>query len=236
MKFNKPTLITLTAPTCSGKTFLIEKLVELGLPRVVGTTTRQPRDGEVDGVDYYFITPLQCEKWEAEGKYVELVEFRGVKYGTTHTEIDAKMAGDVPPVLILEPEGLKAYEKICKTKGWDIFKVYVSTTEKIRLDRLSARTAADIAAILKHFHNDHLDCFGYNVQFAAETTKLPTEKIDKIIKTHTDRLLSITGDERLWQTKNTWDAIVPGNDINKALSYIEQGIKCRNSPKGVVTT
>ena len=58
MKFNKPTLITLTAPTASGKSYLLERLTRMGLPRVVGTTTRAPRQGEVEGVDYYFITPL----------------------------------------------------------------------------------------------------------------------------------------------------------------------------------
>ena len=212
MKFNKPTLITITAPTCSGKTFLIERLQSLGFNRIVGFTTRKQRASEVDGVDYYFITVEDAHRLDKEGKLAETASFRGNMYGVTHAEMAGKMDGEMAPVIILEPQGLKSYEKICVEQGWDIFKIYVTVPEATKLDRLNRRTAADL-----------LDADN-------------EDEILSIVKTHTSRVTSITGEERTWQTQNTWDAIIPGDDINKALSFIEQGIKCRNSPKGVLTT
>ena len=56
MKFDRPTLITLTAPTCSGKSYLVDILHrEHGLQKILSTTTRDPRQGEIQGIDYDFI-------------------------------------------------------------------------------------------------------------------------------------------------------------------------------------
>lgn len=233
-KFNKPTLITITAPTCSGKNYLLDHLLNLGYTKIVGTTTREPREGEINGIDYHFISRERSLEIETSGEFAEVVEFRGNRYGVTNFEMEEKLASG-SPVIILEIEGLAQYEKICSDKGWDIFKVYVTVPEATKIKRLNQRTADDLRGAIKKWQSGHLDIFGVTVYHDRFTTIEPGV-IDKIIETHTSRLLSITGDERLWQTRNTWDAIVPGDDINKALSFIEQGIKCRNSPKGVLTT
>lgn len=229
MKFNKPTLVTITAPTCSGKTYLMNRLMEMGYPQIVSTTTRAPREGEVNGVDYWFIKREESRALEINGDYAELIEFRGNFYGTTHAELNRKIYGDMPPLLILETKGLSAYEKICLDNEWNIFKIYVTTPEPVRIQRLNQRTAEDIRAAVKKFHDEHVDtCWGLTVQFDHHKN-VEQDVINKIIETHTSRLLSITGDERLWQSQHTWDAIVPGDDIEKALSFIEQGIKWQNS-------
>lgn len=50
----KRTLVTLTGPSCTGKSTVARKLVELGFVELISTTTRTPRQGEVEGVHYYF--------------------------------------------------------------------------------------------------------------------------------------------------------------------------------------
>lgn len=211
MKFNKPTLVTLTAPTCSGKSYLLAHLTKLGFSQIVGTTTRDPRPGEYEGEDYFFITMDQSETMEAAGEFAEIAEFRGNRYGVTHAEMAKKLNSKRPPIVILEPGGLADYEKYCIKHDWDIFKVFVTVPEKLKLERLNARTVSDIY-------------------------ESPTSARKKIIETHTSRLLSITGDERLWQTRNTWDAIVPGDDVEKALDMISKGIEWRNSQNAQQTT
>lgn len=209
MNFDKPTLITITAPTCSGKTFLIETLQARGYSRIVGFTTRAPRDGEVDGKDYYFLTRFEAQELEDKGLLAETAEFRGNRYGVTHEEMAKKMSGgDFPPVLILEPQGLESYITYCAENGYDIFKVYVTVTEQKKLDRLNARTAQDLLQV-----DDE-------------------DSILRLVKSHTDRALSITGDERTWLSKHTWDAVVPGDDLQKAIDMIELGIEWRNKAKG----
>ncbi len=54
------------------------------------------------------------------------------------------------------------------------------------------------------------------------------DTLSKIISTHTDRLLSIAGEERYWLITRIWDAIVPGDDLNKALDMLSQGVEWRN--------
>jgi len=205
LKFNKPTLITITAPTCSGKNFLMEALqTELNFNRIVSTTTREKRDGEIEGVDYYFISELESVLKERDAQFAELVTFRGTRYGVTHTEMNGKMSGPNPPMVILEPNGVEIYEKMCIANGWDIFKIYIHTVESVRLERLLNRTIKDFMAA---------------TSIAAQ---------DKVLKTHIDRTLSIVGDERRWSQSNSWNAIIPGDNIKVALAMVEYGIAWRN--------
>jgi hypothetical protein len=108
-------------------------------------------------------------------------------------------------MVILEPQGLAAYKKICAANNWDVYSVYVSTVESERIRRLAARTTTE-----------------------ALLTQGDTAKMKKVIDTHTDRLLSITGEERQWSNTNIWDAIIPGDDLEKALEYIQRGVNYRN--------
>lgn len=208
--FTRPTLVTLTAPTCSGKSYLLNELTQRAMfSRIVSTTTRAQRPGEKAGLDYDYITREQSLAMEANGEFFELIEFNGTRYGVTNDQMQRAMSCPQPPIVILEPQGLEIYRQKCAERGWDIFQVYVNTTEEVKLDRLRARTNA------------------------AMTRALRDKTIDKDAATnalaeHARRYKSITGDERRWISLFNWDAIVPGDDVEKAISMIEQGIKWRN--------
>src|SRR3990167_8748151 len=141
LKFDRPTLLTITAQTCSGKNFLMAALErELGFTQIVSTTTRAQRAGEGNGKGYWFISDAQSRAMEENGESAELITFRSVRYGVTHAEMNTKMYGNTVPMVILEPQGLAAYKKICVDNGWDVYTVYVSTVESTRIARLNART------------------------------------------------------------------------------------------------
>lgn len=205
LKFDHPTLVTLTAPTCSGKSVILNALTDRGCGRIVSTTTRYRRIGETEGVDYRYISTKESMELEEADAFFELINFRGTRYGVTHAEMEGKMAGEFAPVVVLEPVGLAIYEQKCREHGWNIYKVYISTPEPIRLNRLDYRTADD----LKN----------------ADTA----ESRLKVLQAHTDRVLSITGDERLWQSSNIWDAVVPGTNLTEALDLLVAGAKWRNA-------
>lgn len=212
LKFNRPTLVTITAPTCSGKNYLMEGIErKFGWNRIVSTTTRQRRKGEIDGKDYYFITDVQSRLMEDRDQFAELIEFRGIRYGVTHEEMDRKLADPRPPMVILEPEGLQAYKKICQANGWDVFTIYVSTVEKLRIQRLNNRTVADLQNAVSE------------------------KSVRSFIEWHTDRLLSIVTEERRWSQTTEWNVIAPGTDLVKAIEYIELGVKRQNSLTSVPT-
>lgn len=208
-KFNKPTLITLTGPTASGKSYLLEKLVERGFARIVSTTTRLPRKGEREGIDYFFISEEESKKIEALDGFAELVEFQGVRYGVTRHEFASKMTGESPPIIIFTPDGLEQYGTLCKENGWGMFTVYVHVVEYKRIARLNERTIQDLLE---------------NVQCSNDYKTT----INNLVTQHTNRILSITDVERRWSNVRLWDAIVPGDDIEKAIENIRLGIKNKN--------
>lgn len=221
IKFDKPTLVTFTAPTCAGKTYIFDHLTlgkEPMCTRIISTTTRKPRQGEIEGVHYYFISEEQSKAMEAAGDFAELVVFRGVRYGVTKAEMAAKMNGELTPLVILEPNGVKQYEELCEQNGWDIFKVFVQVSEETRIGRLSGRTAMDIRNKV-----EKLMTGGPGAPIILPALMLTA--IEEQLAIHTDRLTSIVGEERTWYDSNVWDAVVPGNDIEKAIMRILAGIE-----------
>lgn len=66
----------------AGKTFLANHLYELGYNRSVSCTTRDPRENEIEGYDYYFITKEEFEKRIREGYFAEYQSVNGIYYGT----------------------------------------------------------------------------------------------------------------------------------------------------------
>ena len=82
-------VFVITGPSGVGKGTLIrglrERLPELELS--VSATTRAPRPGEVDGVDYYFLTDAEFEKRVQSGQFVEHAGYAGRRYGTLREEL-----------------------------------------------------------------------------------------------------------------------------------------------------
>lgn len=225
-RFDRPTLITLTAPTCSGKSYLLNEMTARGdFARIVSTTTRSKRPGETEGVDYYFISTARSLQMEAAGDFFELIEFNRTRYGVTESEMQAKMTSGIPPVVVLEPQGLEIYTKKCTERGWGIFKVYVHTTESVRLERLLHRTldaAWGVVDTLSPAPGRYSQAF---FEVASDEAK---KTLATAINEQHRRLLSITGDERRWSNLFSWDAIVPGDNVEKAIGMIKHGIEWRN--------
>jgi guanylate kinase len=84
-------LLIFTAPSGAGKTTIVRHLLSQfpELAFSVSATTRNRRAHEVDGHDYYFLTPDDFRQKVAEGAFVEWEEvYEGLCYGTLHSEID----------------------------------------------------------------------------------------------------------------------------------------------------
>lgn len=88
-------LIILTGPASSGKDTIMRALLQKypDMKRVISTTTREKRPGEIEGKDYYFVTKEQFEQMIKEGKFSEYVEFHNNFYGTTKVELAPLSAG-----------------------------------------------------------------------------------------------------------------------------------------------
>jgi guanylate kinase len=73
----------------------------------VSATTRQPRPGEQDGVDYHFLTREEFERRIAEGQFIEHADYAGRSYGTLRSEVEDRLREGVPVVLEIEVQGAR---------------------------------------------------------------------------------------------------------------------------------
>lgn len=97
-------LVVFQGPSASGKTTL---QAVLGLPRIVTWTSRAPRQGEIDGVDYHFTERKTLEQMMNEGKMLETSEYRGHLYGTSLSSIEDTAGGAGLRSIVLDPSGAR---------------------------------------------------------------------------------------------------------------------------------
>ena len=85
----RPLLILISAPSGGGKTTLCERLLSEfdSITYSVSCTTRAPREGEVDGTDYFFITEEEFERRVQAGEFLEHALVHGHRYGTLREAI-----------------------------------------------------------------------------------------------------------------------------------------------------
>ena len=110
---NKGRLIVFSAPSGCGKgTMLEEILKDKRFAVSVSATTRKPREGEIDGVNYHFLTREDFEQRIADGKFIEHAEYCQNLYGTLSSEVDGRLEQGLNVILEIEPQGaMKVREK-----------------------------------------------------------------------------------------------------------------------------
>src|SRR4029077_6906744 len=102
-------VFVITGPSGVGKGTLIRGLRER-LPQLelsVSATTRPPRPGERDGVDYHFLSGERFDELLAAGQFVEHADYAGRRYGTLRSELDGRIGRGVPVVLEIEVQGAR---------------------------------------------------------------------------------------------------------------------------------
>jgi guanylate kinase len=102
-------VFVITGPSGVGKGTLIRGLMERHpqLELSVSATTRAPRPGESDGVDYHFLTREEFDRRVADGDFVEHADYAGRSYGTLRSELEDRVRAGMPVVLEIEVQGAR---------------------------------------------------------------------------------------------------------------------------------
>jgi guanylate kinase len=102
-------VFVITGPSGVGKGTLIRGLMERlqDLELSVSATTRAPRAGETDGVDYHFLGREEFDRRVAQGDFVEHADYAGRSYGTLRSELEDRVVAGTPVVLEIEVQGAR---------------------------------------------------------------------------------------------------------------------------------
>lgn len=105
----KPFILVLSSPSGGGKTTIARALLTAreNLGFSISATTRAPRSGEKDGVDYHFLTVDEFVERRERGEFLEWAEYSGNLYGTLEAEVERVLGEGRHVVLDIEIEGAK---------------------------------------------------------------------------------------------------------------------------------
>lgn len=147
----KGKLFIVSGPSGSGKSTITKKVRDiLNIPLSISATTRKPRVGEVDGVDYYFLTTNEFEKKIENDEFFEYANVHGNYYGTLISQIDKKLELGQNVILEIDVQG----GIIAKSKRPDAILIFCRTEdENILENRLRERNTDSEEIILKRLEN-----------------------------------------------------------------------------------
>ena len=119
-------------------------MVQRGIQKIISYTTRPPREGEVDGVDYHYISDEEFRRELENGFFAEHTIYRDWYYGT------AKQDCNENTVLVANPHGLR---QIKRMNDITVDSFYVKTSGRIRLIRMLNR-GDDIMECFRRYFSD----------------------------------------------------------------------------------
>lgn len=182
----KGKIIVVAAPSGCGKSTIINALLDAGdlnLGFAVSATTRPPRQGETDGVNYYFMSEEDFRDAIAEGRFVEFEEvYPGRFYGTLHSEIERITGQGHNIILDLDVNGALGVKKLYPQSAMTVF-IEPPSIEELRR-RLEFRGTETTEVI-----DVRVDRAQYEMSRSAEFDRvIVNDKLDEAIR-HTHNLI-----------------------------------------------
>ncbi len=189
-------LIVLSAPSGCGKDTICRELLgkNKNLWHSVSCTTRKPRSGETEGVDYYFLTKEEFEDKIKNDEFIEYAMYNGNYYGTLKDKVVQRLQKGTDVILVIEVQGaLQIKQKIEEA----IFIFILPPTMKELKKRLENRKTETKEMVLKRFkkaYEELNEITKYNYVVINDTIENATNKIESILiseKCRVDRIEEI---------------------------------------------
>ena len=202
---NKGDLIIISGTTCAGKGTVIKKLLANHNDIVLSTsyTSRPKRDSEVDGVDYYFVTPEEFERKIKNGDFLEYAQVQyGAYYGTPKKEVLELLNSGKDVILEIDVQGAKQIKELYPSTIL-IFIMAPSMREVKR--RIMMRGDENIDQIISRFkvaYNEINQINAYNYVVVNDDLDNAVAKVEAILtseKLRVDRIeeLSVENEEEI---------------------------------------
>ena len=157
----QPLLYIVSAPSGAGKTSLCRRVSSLvnWITYSISYTTRDPRPGEVDGVDYFFVSPQVFVEMKERGDFLETAEVYGNHYGTARSQIESSFAKGKDVLVDIDIQGARTM----RASDIPSISVYIlPPSYAVLRQRLSARAQDSEATIKKRLDRAKNEIISYN--------------------------------------------------------------------------
>jgi guanylate kinase len=149
-----PLLILISAPSGGGKTTLCQQLLKArpDMTRAVTCTTREPRPGEVDGVDYYFLEAESFLKRLQAGNFLEHATVYGNSYGLLRSELLGKLREGKDVLLNVDVQGAATIREQAESEPElkrALVTIFLTPTPLTVLEERLKKRAADSPAVIQ---------------------------------------------------------------------------------------
>jgi len=156
-EMHRRSILVLCGPSGAGKSTLIKRLMKERASRFgfsVSHTTRKPREGEIDGVDYHFVSKEYMQDVISQGKFVETAEVHGNYYGTSYEAIRT-VINSIPPKMCILDIDVQGVDNVKKSEiAKDCYFMFLGPPSLQHLeDRLRSRGTETEEAIQRRLHN-----------------------------------------------------------------------------------
>jgi len=143
----KGRLFVITAPSGAGKTSLIEALMKAdpSLKLSISYTTRKPRPGEQDGVDYHFVADAAFLAMKGRGEFLESAEVHGYRYGTSKNVITEALARGEDLILEIDWQGAQQVRAVYP----DCVGIFILPPSIEELERRMRSRGQDAEAVIR---------------------------------------------------------------------------------------
>lgn len=139
-------LVTITGPSLTGKSRLAQLLNPLGFEEVVSTTTRPARQGEIEGVHYYFTDTTKFKKMVDNELMIEKVQVGKNFYGVSKPAFDHVISKGKNGVAVVEPDGARQVADYCAKNNIKLHQVFIDNPTHVLVDRFLKRYKNDALA------------------------------------------------------------------------------------------
>lgn len=137
-------VITLTGPSCAGKSTIERELQRLGCGRAISHTTRSPRVGEKEGEHYHFISNVEFDQLEQAYQFVEVISFGTRRYAMSKAAIHQALARGEHVVIVVDPHGAEQIGRYCIKERIAHYAVWVDCDAQEQARRFMRRVTQDM--------------------------------------------------------------------------------------------
>ena len=179
-------LFVISGPSGAGKGTLVARVRDrrsnLGL--TVSATTRAPREGERDGVSYYFLTRDEFDRRVAAGEFVEWAEVHGNCYGTLVSEVESKLKSGASLILEIDVQGALQVKKRFPDAVLIFIKPPSLDTLRQRLEGRGSETPESLALRLADAADELALADRYDDVIVNDDLDLATDELVRVLDKH----------------------------------------------------